>query len=361
MLRDNQVRVDVAKLGFLSVAVMGLVGIFILNPALSTPSFLALMGSMILSPWVAALERKGLSRIHSSVLIFAIVAITLGGVGYWATTSFQSEWSSFREKTPEHFQSAIHSLRKIEENTQHRHPFLSSFHPTDSLLSWGQKTGKWFVKNGATWVQSFLTWLLLVPPITFVLLNEGRSIRRRFFALVPNRYFESFFFVSSQVTQAISDYLRAKLVEAVLVGMMVTLGLVVIQAPYALVLGLLAGLTNILPYAGPVIGAVPALLVAYFDSSGQGLLWPIVIIYGTANLVDMLVIFPLVVAKLVNLHPLLLIAVVAIGQEYYGLIGMLISIPIASACKVIIGEVYFALYEQRTSNRESRFPAEDAT
>jgi putative permease len=101
-----------------------------------------------------------------------------------------------------------------------------------------------------------------------------------------------------------------------------------------------------------VIGAVPGLLVAYFDQGGHTLVWPVAITYIVANVVDTVVIFPLVVAKLVNLHPLLLIAVVAIGQEYYGLIGMLISIPIATACKVIISEIYTAIYEQKSPIHE---------
>ena len=70
----------------------------------------------------------------------------------------------------------------------------------------------------------------------------------------------------------------------------------------------------------------------------------------------MVVIFPVIVAKLVNLHPLLLIAVVAIGQQYYGLIGMLVSIPIATACKVILGEIHSAIYEQRSARREPPVP-----
>jgi putative permease len=84
------------------------------------------------------------------------------------------------------------------------------------------------------------------------------------------------------------------------------------------------------------------------DSSNPGLVWSVLLVYGIANAVDMLVIFPVVVAKLVNLHPLLLIAVVAIGQRYYGLVGMLISVPVAAAIKVIVQQIYFTVYEQRS-------------
>ena len=73
---------------------------------------------------------------------------------------------------------------------------------------------------------------------------------------------------------------------------------------------------------------------------------------------DTIVIFPWVVAKLINLHPLLLIAIVSIGQTYYGLVGMLISVPIATALKVVIHEIYLAIYEYRPS-RTSEPPTLD--
>lgn len=348
-LLKRQTLQDVVKLVFLAAAVAAFFGIFALNPALSTPTFLSVVVSMVLSPWVAALERRGLSRSVSIFLIFTAVAAVLSSLGIWAAASFQTEWLSFKEKAPAHFHAAIIKLRSIEDVVKLRYPFLSSVHPTESLLAWGQNTGRWFAENGAALAASILTWILILPPLTFVLLNDGRAMRQRFFQLVPNRYFESFFLIGNQITTSISDYLRAKLVEAALVGLMTAGGLFLLKAPYAIVLGILAGVTNIIPYAGPVLGAAPALLIVLFDSGSQGLLWPVLLVYLIANAVDTLLIFPLVVASLVKLHPLLLIAVVAIGQQYYGLVGMLISIPIATACKVIVIEVYTAIYHQRAA------------
>jgi putative permease len=120
--------------------------------------------------------------------------------------------------------------------------------------------------------------------------------------------------------------------------------LLVVQAPYAVLLGIVAGVTNILPYIGPIFGVIPPLLMVLVDPSLSHLLWPIIIVFVVANVIDNVFIFPVIVAKLVNLNPLILIAVVAVGQEYYGLIGMLISIPIAATIKVIIQEVYSLIY-----------------
>jgi putative permease len=348
-LPDPRLRQDLAKVVFLFVALAGMAGVFILSPALSTPTMLSIVISMLLSPAVSAIERRGYSRTVAIVFVFGVIAAVLGGLATWAAASLSAEWQSFRDKAPERFQMAIHEMRALEQSFKARHPFLDSIHPVDAIVAWGQDTGRWFADQGASLAASLLTWLLIVPPLTFVMLNDGRNMRRRFFDLVPNRYFESYFSVSSKITTAISDYLRAKLIEAALVGLLTTAGLLAIHAPYAFVLGAVSGLTNIVPYAGPVIGIAPALLVTLFDHSNSGLLVPMLAVYGVANLIDMAVIFPVVVAKLVNLHPLLLIAVVAIGQKYYGLVGMLISIPVATACKVVFTEIHFAIYQPRRS------------
>ena len=94
--------------------------------------------------------------------------------------------------------------------------------------------------------------LFLVPILTFCLLQEGRRIRRGFFQLVPNRFFESVYIVTHGVGSALSDYLRAKLIEAFLVGWITGCGLWLVHSPYAIVLGFWSGVTNILPYIGPI-------------------------------------------------------------------------------------------------------------
>ncbi len=134
------------------------------------------------------------------------------------------------------------------------------------------------------------------------------------------------------------------MIEAFLVGAITTVGLALVGSPYAFVLGFWAGITNIIPYIGPFLGAVPGILIAAMSAGNHGFIWETVSVYAIANLIDALVIFPGIVAKLVNLNPLVLIASVVIGQYYYGVIGMLISIPIAAAIKVVLYEFYLIIY-----------------
>jgi putative permease len=357
LFRDQQLRRDLFKISYLAAAVMGMAALFLMNPTLSTPTVLSIVASMLLSPWVASLERRGHPRTRAIAMLFGAGFLALAAGGFSAARSGNIEWGSLKEKAPQYLAQTVAKLRDYETSIKRQHPMFDSVQATDAVIAWAQETGQWFKTHGAGLAGDVLTWLLLVPFLTFVLLNEGPVIRRRLFSLVPNRFFETVYSVTMQITNSLADYLRAKLVEAFLVGLLTTLGLWVIGAPYAIVLGVISGATNILPYLGPVLGTVPALLIVALDPQYAGLVWPVAIVFLTVNVIDSVVIFPVIVAKLVNLHPLILIAVVAIGGKYCGLVGMLISIPIASVAKVVLAEIHRAVYRQRTIRPRPAAPA----
>jgi putative permease len=178
---------------------------------------------------------------------------------------------------------------------------------------------------------------LMVPIFSFFILKDGDLYRREILKLVPTKHYSEVVATFSKTSTSLGKFLRAKALEALLVSIMTYVGLLICGAQYAAVLALVAGVTNILPYIGPVLGVIPALALLGFS-------WPIIIVYGIVNAVDLLVIFPIFVGKLVNLSPLTMLVSVAVGQELYGLVGMLVSVPVASSLKIIYQEVVLVLY-----------------
>lgn len=346
-LSDPNIRRDIVKLGVVFGLLVGVFLFFTMAPSLTSPTLISIVVSMLISPIAASLERRGYSRTISILLIFCTLGVGATVATMSAVEGGDIEWSDLKDKGPLYFKETTTRLRAVEAQFQTKYSMLKSVKFTDAFVDWGFQTAKWFLENGPALAGSIVAWMLLVPFITFVMLNDGPALRRQFFSLVPNRFFETTFTVTNDIINAISDYIRAKLVEAFLVGLMVGVGFAIVGAPYAIVMGIIGGVTNILPYVGPVIGAVPGIAIPLLDPTHANLLWPIILVYIVANVVDNIVIFPIVVAKLVNLHPLILIAVVMMGQKYYGLVGMLISIPIAAAFKVILVEIYSSVYEQR--------------
>ncbi|HTL11051.1 MAG TPA: AI-2E family transporter [Bdellovibrionota bacterium] len=342
---DKLFKRDLIKLGWVLGALAAAAAVFVVNPTLSSPTLLSIVFTLIVSPWVTALERRGIPRTASIALIFLITGLLMAVLGVWVVQNVASEWDSFRSKAPLYFAESVRRLQHLEGEWRRRLPLLEGQDLTRKLVAWGETFGRESLAGVPSIVGNILSWMFLVPVLTFFMLNDGLALKKRVFGLVPNRFFEPTFMVTSKIIHALSDYLRAKIVEAFLVGLMTTLGLYLVDSPYALLFGILAGITNIIPYLGPVLGAVPGLAVVWFDPTKSGLFWPVLAVYGIANLVDTVFIFPVLVAKLVNLHPLVLIAAVILGQQFGGLVGMLVSIPVASAIKVVFGELYATLYQ----------------
>ena len=114
----------------------------------------------------------------------------------------------------------------------------------------------------------------------------------------------------------------------------------IIGFPYPFILGIIAGVTNILPYVGPIIGVIPALAIALLSSNTNVSFLGAGMVYLIANAVDMLLVFPLLVSKIVNLHPILVIVSVLAGGQVGGVVGMIVVIPVVAFVQILIKEIY---------------------
>jgi putative permease len=194
---------------------------------------------------------------------------------------------------------------------------------------------------------SFFEWLFLVPLFMYFMVLEGKNFKHSFAIIIPNKYFEKIYYVVHQFDKKIGSYIFAKFIEANLVGLIIGLGLAILNFPFALLLGFLAGLTNIIPYLGPALGFIPALVVFMTSPQYSSFIGPVLFLYAIANVVDLFIIFPLLVSRIVNLHPLIVIISVIIGSQIWGVVGMIISVPLANVVKLILSEIYRELYPVR--------------
>jgi len=341
---DLSFRRDLLKFSCFMLALGGAAFVFFGTPALTVPTICSIVCATLLSPWIMALERKGFSRDSAILIILGCIIAVGGAMGLLIARNWSHEWTSFQANVPDYFSGAIGSVSDFQDRIKAAYPFLHNVNFAESLANWGHRTAESFAERIPSFASGFLGCLFLAPILTFCFLREGRNIQRRFAQLVPNRFFESVYIVTHGVSSALSDYLRAKLIEAALVGGMVTAGLAMIHSPYAIVLGFWAGATNIIPYIGPILGALPGMAIVLLAPHSAGAVVATVAVYGAAFFTDSVLIFPGIVAKLVKLNPLVLTASVILGQYYGGVIGMLVSIPIAAAIKVVLHEIYSLVY-----------------
>ena len=107
--------------------------------------------------------------------------------------------------------------------------------------------------------------MVILPLFTFFFLRDGRKILRGCVSLAPNRHFEMVRDLSYLVSRQLSHFVRGRIIEAIIVGLVITAGLSLTDIRYAPVLGIFAAVTNLIPYIGPIIGMVPGILIAFVD------------------------------------------------------------------------------------------------
>ncbi len=313
---------------------------------------LAFVTNYLLSPIVDFLERKRVPR-QTAILIPFIATGALIAFGiYMIVPRVNQQIELLGSQLPK-YQA---DLMNLVSGTEQRFKVFFKLYN----INFSQAINDWIIRKShvvsdvlPSVVSGSLTVLILTPFFAYFMLQDGRRLTRTLMSLVPNSLFEIALDLQHQLNDQMGGFIRARFLEAAIVGIVVWVGLRVTGFPYAALLALFAGLTNLIPYLGPLIGAVPAILIALISEDGMIAstmslnLIIITSIYFFAQLVDIVFIIPFVVAKIVNLHPVTVVIVIIIGSQVMGILGMMISIPIASAIKLVFQTFYRHLTEAR--------------
>jgi len=214
---------------------------------------------------------------------------------------------------------------------------LSSFaHVDPSIVTSGvPDISKNFLSISKTVFDNFITIILLLV-ITFYLLLEKEEVERRAAALFIGRE-ERVKKTIEKIEDKLGNWLRGQLFLSVIIGALVYLGLTILQIPYALPLAIWAALLEVVPVIGPIISAIPAILVALTLS--PVLAGGVTSMYFVIQQLENHVIVPQVMKKAVGLNPLLVILAVAVGGRLLGFGGALLAVPITVVLQIIVGEV----------------------
>lgn len=183
--------------------------------------------------------------------------------------------------------------------------------------------------------------LITAPIILFYMLKDGDkflpSVEKLFPALSESHRRQSETLLK-KMNKTLSHYIGGQVIECLFVGTFTSIGYLLIGQRYALLLGVFAGFCNLVPYVGPYIGIIPALLVAIIVSPEQAF-WTIIVVIVVQQ-IDGNFVYPNVIGKSLNIHPLTIIIILLAAGHIAGLIGTILAIPIYAILKVIIEYIY---------------------
>jgi predicted PurR-regulated permease PerM len=330
------------------IKVVVIVGLIILGfwiasffPDLVLTLIISTLSAFILKPLVRFLEfRFGLKRWFAIAVVFLLV----GGMAVFILIEAIPLLIShvrFMYVQLQNFPFEAKLTLAAKEMSAHI-PFVDPSTVGDKVHTFMQQLIDSLGETTGT-VASYLVNLLIIPFITYFILSEGDVGIKKFVERIPNKYFEMSLNIMDKLQRELVSYLRGLILECSIVGGLSVIGFMIIGVPYAILIGVLTGIANLVPYLGFIAGASIALIASLTQTGDFRMLVPIVILTAVVRLIDDLILQPLCFGKSLDMHPVAVVLTLIIGHQLMGVAGMIISIPIATILRVSAKETYWGL------------------
>ena len=187
--------------------------------------------------------------------------------------------------------------------------------------------------GGIGQIITFLLNLTIGLFLAYYFMKDKEVFKRTFLNFIPSNWRRKAIQTGNDINLILHSFLNGQIVVAGIVGILETVGLFVIGIRYPLILGIVGGISNIIPYIGPIIGGVPAVALALIDSPAKAIIT--VLLYVVVQQIDSIIITPKIVEGRLGIHPVSSVIMVLIGGEFFGIIGMILAIPFFSILKAI--------------------------
>ncbi|MHB1653416.1 MAG: AI-2E family transporter [Desulfitobacteriaceae bacterium] len=329
---------------FLGICIF-LGGVLLLSVRVVTgPFLLGFVLAYLLSPFVEILEKKGLGRRTAIAVVFLGIFGVLGGSLALALPILYSELAKITLVLPQTMQDMDHYIQGFREQ------YRASGLPSRVALVFDQHLGQgeefmagkleWFLRTLPEMLAS-LSLYILSPVLAIYFLADWTRLHNAFQSLVPQRWRLDWQRLWQDINHIVRRFVRGNLVVAAIVGVLIGIGVKLLGMEYAFLIGLICGVSDLIPYFGPLIGAVPSLLLALIQSPVMAMKVAFVILF--VQQLEGNIISPKLMGESVRLHPLWIVFALLSGGELAGLWGMLISVPLAAVIRIILRHIYLRL------------------
>ncbi|WP_129044658.1 AI-2E family transporter [Companilactobacillus metriopterae] len=310
------------------------------------PVLLALVLYYLINPLINVLERKfNINRVISISFVFVIIAILL----VWGVMSLipflQNQIDSLIKNWPQYWTSVNNSLDKLLDDPKLGY-FKKNFEGSDGSISahlqdaLKKMAPSAFNNIGSAVgiVTNIVVILLTAPFILFFMLKDDKKFKQSILKYVPTKLKKSTGETLSEISQSLSSYITGQLTVAFWVAVMFFVGYLIIGQKYALVLGIIAGILNLIPYVGSTLALIPSLVIAAFVA--PSMILKVLIVFVVEQTIETRVVSPIIVGNKMQMHPVTTILVLLVSAGMYGLVGMIAGIPIFAILKILFVRVF---------------------
>ncbi|MBN2828979.1 MAG: AI-2E family transporter [Candidatus Cloacimonetes bacterium] len=318
---------------------------------------LATIFAYILNPVVVFFESKGLCRVKSIVIVYIALIMIIGWSIYFLIPALIDQAYSVIDALKGTSESGgfefdmipiVIKMRESIAQLQAKLPMLD----LDPYISQAGNLLRRFVVNAPQLLIDYsgnmlkaFSIIATMPIMGFFLLKDWHKFKKSIFSMIPNKYLELSMHLMEKSDQIVGRYLRALLVEIVIISALASTVLTIIGVKYSVLIGTLAGFANVIPYLGPWMGIIFAVLSVLI--TGKETIYILITVLGMwfVQIVDNNFVYPLVIGKNTEMHPLIVLLTVMAGGWAFGLTGMLFSVPVVYLIYGLVRELYIQLKE----------------
>lgn len=299
------------------------------------PFLISVIIAYLLHPLVQLLHRRGVPRGASIVIIYIVFFLFVTVLLLNMIPLFIDQLRELSEKLPALIKQAEKWMNNFHQNK--RYLPLAVRNAIDSNLTTLESkttTSISHILEQAGVAVEGMAGAFVVPFLVFYMLKDVKGIERAVIAFFPKGNRSEIMRLIRSVDEALGNYIRGQLLVAFLVGVLAYVGYLIIAMPYGFLLALIVAVTNIIPYVGPFIGAAPAILLAFTVSPMMAL--KVLIVNLVIQQLEGNVISPLLIGRSLKLHPMLIIFALLLGGEMFGMVGLILCIPVVAVGKVLL-------------------------
>ena len=333
------------------------------------PFIISIVLAELLYPFVEFIERwmpgrrrfPGVARVVSILLVYLLFLAIIAVILYLTLSTIISEGRQFIEAVPQMYEQARATVENLYVQYSDRIPdeFMDQLQgileSSAGVIGNAAKDVALKAISSIISTVSFIIGLIVVPILLFYLLKDKDELLDGVYSPLSGSAERHTRNVLGIIHSVIGSYIRAQLISVSVVGILVFVGLTLLGIEFALILGILAAIFAIIPIVGAIIGAVPGVLLALANDPDK-IVW-VVLVYVVAQLLESNVVTPRLQANAVRIHPVMVMAILVIAADVFGIWGMIAGVPVVAAARDVF--VYFKEQWSDSSRPEELVAGDD--
>jgi len=307
--------------------ILALVFLFLIREVIVIFIFALIIASAI-APMVNLLEKIKIPRVLGALLSYIIVIGLIGFLLSLIIPTIARDVKELATNLPNYIESLSDKFESIQRASSKYSGIINQVQ--EYLSNIGdllKKSSSDIFSTAADIFGGFFSFLLALV-ISFYLSVQKRGVQNLLVSIVPRKHKDYVLSLWERSQKKLGRWLQGQVFLGFLIGVSVYVGLSLLNVKFALLLAILAGVLELFPYIGPVLAAIPGIIVAFFQAPILGL-W-VFILYVVVQQLENYIIVPLVIGKIVKLSPVMVIVALLIGGKLGGIIGVILAVPITA-------------------------------